>query len=604
MPDGQESVFYLAACRESWKNMFNWFTKPAAPPPTAVEPAVTPPPSPRLGWRLGLLGKRLQHLAAHALNTEKAFSANLIEVDARTAAMSGAISQTRSQMIDSVREADGLRLRSLAEMEGVRSALQAELDRLQGRLDEKVGQIDEVVGVLQQIGKSLELLALNAAIQAASAGEAGRSFIVVSDHIRKLAQDTVANAKRASSLLDFGEFLDQLGDFKATSLHHVDGANAVAASAFATIAQGFDALSTSLDRLEGHSRVVGAMHATSQAIFDRQRGKIEWMGQLAAQQAAFAAADDTALDGALQQLCRSEGLASDPGFDRLAEIRRRGVLRVAIEPAFKGLSFRKRPGDRLCGLDVDYATAFAKHLGVRIEFVEYPWDQCTELLHAGTKRGNQEADLVWSALPPNPAWQGVAFSETYTWLRYVLARRVGDTAIEGVASLAGKVLGCINDPAALATLEAAGLRWGKHTRNEPGTVRLANLISYSDQSLIHDALADGVVDAFAVDQPIFAWACYGSDSPWRGRIEILPQNLAASLWYYAVGVADAPSSAQLLAEVNRFLAAFLNTRERQEIEQRWQIEPVQGRENFRLESGGLRGEAELLADWTALQAQL
>jgi ABC-type amino acid transport substrate-binding protein len=146
------------------------------------------------------------------------------------------------------------------------------------------------------------------------------------------------------------------------------------------------------------------------------------------------------------------------------------------------------------------------------------------------------------------------------------------------------------------------LRWGKHTRQEPGTIRLANLISYSDQSLIHDALADGVVDAFAVDQPIFAWACYGSDSPWRGRIEILPQNLAVSYWYYAAGVADVPSSAKLVAEINRFLVTFLPSRERQDIEKRWQIEPVQGTENFRNEPGNLRGEAELMRDWLALQA--
>lgn len=581
--------------------MRNWF-KRELPPVVAIEEPAEPAPPPRLGWRIGLLGRRLQHLAAHALNTEKAFSANLIEVDARTGAMSGAIELTRQQMATTVSEAETLRMRSLDKMGSVHTSLQQELDQLQVRLDDKVGKIDEVVLVLQQIGKSLELLALNAAIQAASAGEAGRSFIVVSDHIRKLAQDTVANSKRASSLLDFDEFLAQLGDFKTSAIARIGDASGETASAFSAIRQGFDALSESLNRLEGHSRVVGAMHATSQAVFNRQRDKIEWIAQLAAEQNTLAHTDQAALDQGLERMLEREGLSNDPGYDRLADIRQRGVLRVAIEPAFKGLSFRKRPGDALCGLDVDYAKAFAKHLGVRIEFVEYPWDQCTELLHAGTRRGKVEADLVWSALPPNPAWQGVAFSETYTWLRYVLARRVNDNRIEGLSSLEGKVLGCINDPAALATLEAAGLRWGKHTREEPGTIRLANLISYSDQSLIHDALANGVVDAFAVDQPIFAWACYGADSPWRGRIEILPQNLAASYWYYAVGVADVAASAKLIAEINRFLAVFLKSRERQEIEKRWQIEPVQGTENFRNEPGKLRGEAELMRDWQALQS--
>ena len=44
-------------------------------------------------------------------------------------------------------------------------------------------------------------------------------------------------------------------------------------------------------------------------------------------------------------------------------------------------------------------------------------------------------------------------------------RRIGD--------LAGKVLGCINDPGAFATLEAAGIRWGANAAKPGGKVRLA-----------------------------------------------------------------------------------------------------------------------------------
>jgi ABC-type amino acid transport substrate-binding protein len=587
--------------------MLDWFRKPQYKFEEVSEAAsahatVLPPPLPRrFGWRLGALGKRLQQLAGHALNAEKAFAASQVEVEARTTAMATAIAQTRQRMSGAVAEAESLRGRSIHDMEQASEELGQGLDQLQGHLDGKVGRIGEVVSVLERIGKELELLALNAAIQAAGAGEAGRSFIVVSDHIRKLAQETVANSKRASQLLDFGELSAQLGQFREASLLQVADANQVTVSAFDTIGAAFAEIRCALDKLDEHGRVVGAMHQANQAIFDRQRLKIEWVGEVSRELAAVADADDDALDGSLQRLVATEKLQANPTYDRLTDIRQRGLLRVALEPAFKGLSFRLKPGDALRGLDVDYATAFARHLGVKVEFVEYPWDQCTELLHAGNRRGNPEADVVWSALPPNAAWQGVAFSDTYTWLRYVLARRKGDSRIDGVKSLEGKVLGCINDPAALATLEAAGLRWGKHLKAEPGTVRLANLICYSDQSVIHDALADGIVDAFAVDQPIFAWACYGNDSPWRGRIEMLPDNLAASPWYYAAGVADAPSSAGLLAEINRFLTAFKSSRERQEIEKRWQYEPVQGAGNYRDEPGRLRGDTELQADWLALQ---
>ena len=57
--------------------MMNWFKKEQAP---LVEIKEVPNAilSPCLAWRIGLLGRRLQHLAAHALNTEKSFSANLI----------------------------------------------------------------------------------------------------------------------------------------------------------------------------------------------------------------------------------------------------------------------------------------------------------------------------------------------------------------------------------------------------------------------------------------------------------------------------------------------------------------------------------------------
>ena len=56
--------------------------------------------------------------------------------------------------------------------------------------------------------------------------------------------------------------------------------------------------------------------------------------------------------------------------------------------------------------------------------------------------------MVRSALPPNAAYRGTAFSESYTYLNYCLARRAGDQQIRGVADLSGKVLGCINDPGA------------------------------------------------------------------------------------------------------------------------------------------------------------
>lgn len=134
-------------------------------------------------------------------------------------------------------------------------------------LESRINKIGDITMVITDISSQTNLLALNAAIEAARAGEQGKGFAVVADEVRKLAEQTAGSAEQITSLISQIQM-----DSKNTSLSMTTAANEVdagigivrdAGDSFVKIEESVNELVTlveevseSLDHLKEHTNTI------------------------------------------------------------------------------------------------------------------------------------------------------------------------------------------------------------------------------------------------------------------------------------------------------------------------------------------------------------
>ena len=143
------------------------------------------------------------------------------------------------------------------------------------KIAEESGSLIEASNVIQHIASQTNLLAMNAAIEAAHAGEAGRGFAVVADEIRKLAEESSLQGKSISSALK--KFSEEISILASSSKTVEEKFNAIFSLAENVKSMSGSVMAAMRAQESGSHKVLSAIHDINNITVEVQSGSGEML---------------------------------------------------------------------------------------------------------------------------------------------------------------------------------------------------------------------------------------------------------------------------------------------------------------------------------------
>lgn len=145
------------------------------------------------------LAEASDHQAQQITGASSAINEMAVSIEA-VSSHAGELAEEANRSVDIAVRGNEAVQRTINGMDSIREQIQETSKRIK-RLGESSQEIGDIVELINDIAEQTNILALNAAIQAAMAGEAGRGFAVVADEVQRLAERSADATKQIEALV-------------------------------------------------------------------------------------------------------------------------------------------------------------------------------------------------------------------------------------------------------------------------------------------------------------------------------------------------------------------------------------------------------------------